>query len=846
MKISDIDKSKVTPMMKQYLEIKENNPDIILFFRLGDFYEMFFEDAILCSRELEITLTGKSAGLEERIPMCGVPFHSVSPYINKLVQKGYKVGICEQTSDPKESKGIVERGITQIITKGTIANPEDLDERINNYLGAALDTKDGFLLTWADISTGDIYITQTNHDFLSLATEIINLGLKEIILKENNEPNLIKTLKENFNILVNYFENTEEPNEYNELLKNLNDVRQKQAVSLLLNYITDTQKRTLNHFKNIIFQDKKNHIHMDPHTKRNLELTETIRNKERTYSLLWLLDKTKTAMGSRLLKRWIENPSTDKKELNLRYDTINTLSNEFILKEELRNLLDSVYDLERLSGKIAYGNANARDMLQLLNSITTFPEIKKILKQINFDSEFSTLDDLKNLLQNSIFENPPYSLREGYLIKDGYNQELDELKSLRKGGKEFIAKLEKEEKEKTNIPKLKVGFNKVFGYFIEVPKGNIKDVKEEFGYIRKQTLANCERYITQGLKEKEDLILSAEEKIINLEYNLFNEIKEETSKYIKEIQKAVNIISKIDVIAGFTILSEKNNYVRPEIIETNEIEIKNGRHPVVEQVVEDEFVENDIIMDKDTNILLITGPNMSGKSTYMRQIANIIIMAQIGSFVPAESAKLPIFDKIFTRIGASDDLVSGESTFMVEMKEAGEALQNATKDSLILFDELGRGTATYDGMSLAQSIIEYIHEKIKCKTFFATHYHELTSLDETLKNLKNVHVSALEENGQITFLHKIKEGPVDKSYGIHVAELAKLPETVIKRAKTILTTYENKEHNQQNISQLEMIFDTPKETSKLKEKIDKIEANNLTPIDALNLIYELKEEAKNE
>ena len=585
---------------------------------------------------------------------------------------------------------------------------------------------------------------------------------------------------------------------------------------------------------------------MDIHTKRNLELTETLRLKQRNYSLIWLLDKTKTAMGSRLLKNYIENPLIDKKEIERRYKIVETLMDEFILKDDLIKDLYEVYDLERLSGRIAFGNANARDLLQLKRSLKVLPNIKETLNKLKYDKTIDTLDNLYNLLEESIYENPPVGIKEGYLIKENYNKDLDELKDLRKGGKDFVAKFEKEEKERTGIKNLKVGYNKVFGYYIEVSKGNIDLVKEEYGYIRKQTLTNCERYISPILKEKEDQILNAEEKIIDLEYELFINIRDEVKEYIQQLQEISKTLSEIDVLQSFATVSEENNYIKPKLNEKGKINIIEGRHPVVEKVLEGkEYVSNDIKLDEKTNVLLITGPNMAGKSTYMRQMAIISIMAQIGCFVPAKEAELPIFDAIYTRIGASDDLVSGESTFMVEMIEANNAISNATEKSLILFDELGRGTATFDGMALAQSIIEYIHENIKCKTFFSTHYHELTDLENTLKNLKNVHVSAHEEDGNITFLHKVKEGSIDKSYGIHVAKLANLPKSLINRANEILKIYESKEQKRDiKIQESLPLDELIEKDSKIEEEIKNLDILNLTPMEALNILYKLQEELK--
>ena len=586
---------------------------------------------------------------------------------------------------------------------------------------------------------------------------------------------------------------------------------------------------------------------MDIHTKRNLELTESIRLKDRNYSLLWLLDNTKTAMGSRKLRQWIETPLKEKRKIEKRHEVVSKLIDEFILTEDLRKNLYEIYDLERLSGRIALGNANGRDLIQLKNSIKVLPIISEMLKQINFYSTIDDLDDLYELLENSLYEAPPITIKEGYLIKEGYSRELDELKDLRSGGKNFISNFELEEKERTGIKNLKVGFNKVFGYYIEVSKGNLNLITEDMGYIRKQTLTNCERFITPLLKEKEDLILSAEEKIINLEYELFIEIRDKIKKYIPKLQKIAKTISEIDVLQSFALVSERYNYTRPTMTLDHSLKLIDSRHPVVERVIKGEYVPNDIIMDNGTYTLLITGPNMAGKSTYMRQLGIIVIMAQIGCFVPAKEAKMPVFDKIFTRIGASDDLVSGESTFMVEMIEATTALKNATKSSLILFDELGRGTATYDGMSLAQAILEYVNNEIGCKTLFSTHYHELTKLEKELKHLKNKHVSASEDGENIIFLHKVKDGSVDKSYGINVAKLAGLPNEVLRRASEILVAYENNDLGKKEISiqtSLPLENINIKEKSETEEIIKNTNVLELTPLKALNLLYELKEKLK--
>ncbi len=842
MKRDEVDRSKITPMMQQYLEIKDANPDIIIFFRLGDFYEMFFEDAINVSRELELTLTGKNAGLEERIPMCGIPHHAANIYIEKLVGMGYKVGICEQLEDPRFTKGIVKRDLTRIISAGTI-NDDTLNEQEYNYIGAIMDFNHAYVLSYSDISTGNIYTTILEHNVSKLVSEVVSLGIKEVILTSKVDVSVSNLLKNQFKIVVTTTDKIDNIKEYEYIYQNIGDVRMIECLKFLLTYINDTQKRSLSHLQEAIIKENKDYLKMDIHTKRNLELTETLRLKDRNYSLIWLLDKTKTAMGSRLLKNYIENPLIKIDEINARYDMVENLLKEFILKEELQNYLYEVYDLERLSGRIAFGSANARDLLQLKNSLRVLPNIKDVLEKIKYPKTFETLDELYKLLEDAIYENPPVTLKEGYLIKEGYNKELDELKDLRSNGKDFVARFEAEEKERTGIKTLKVGYNRVFGYYIEVSKGMTNLVKEEYGYERKQTLANAERYISPILKEKESMILNAEEKIVDLEYDLFTSIRETIKEYIPRLQEISRVISEIDVLQSFATVTEENNYVRPNLNTERILDIKDNRHPVVEKVLpKGVFVSNDVYMDKDTNILLITGPNMAGKSTYMRQVAITVIMAQIGCFVPATSANMPVFDAIFTRIGASDDLVSGESTFMVEMTEANNALSNATENSLILFDELGRGTATYDGMSLAEAIIEYINENIHAKTFFSTHYHELTDLENNMKELKNIHVSAYEENGNITFLHKIKEGAVDKSYGIYVAKLAKMPNSLIKRANEILSLYETKEVNRDiKIQEALPIDELINPNSEIEEEIKNINLLETTPLDALNILYRIQE-----
>ncbi len=836
MERSSVDINKLSPMMKEYIKTKSEYEDVLLFYRLGDFYELFFDDALTASHELELTLTGKNAGLSERVPMCGVPHHAVNIYIERLIEKGYKVAVCEQMEDAKQAKGIVKREVIQIISKGTLTNTELLNEKDFNYIASITDFKHIYAFTYADLLSGKINTTFIPYDKNKLISNIVNLNIKEIVVNSTFDKDIIYDLKNNYNIFISIIEEVNNYNDY-DIYSDINDEKLTANTNIVLTYLEKNQKKNLSHFQKVEYIDNKLFLEIDKDSIRNLELVETLRTKDRINSLLWFMDKTKTAMGSRLLKSFIISPSINNDEIVRRHNLVELLIKEFLFKSELSNELYEIYDLERLTGKIACNNVNAHDLLQLKNSIKVLPNINEILNNLDLEL-LETFDDLYTLLEKSIHENAPVTLKEGNIIKEGYNEQLDELRSIRKNGKDFISKFENEERERTGIRTLKVGYNKVFGYYLEISKSQAKEIKEEFGYERKQTISNSERFITPLLKEKEDMILNAEEKINSLEYDLFNDIKEEIKKYINKLQNVSNKIAFYDVMQSFATVAEENLFVRANINEDSIINIKDARHPVVEKVIKEEYIPNDIIMDKDTNILIITGPNMSGKSTYMRCLAVIVILNQIGSFIPVKSADLPIFDKIFTRIGATDDLVGGESTFMVEMKESANALKNATNKSLILFDELGRGTSTYDGMALAGAILEYIDKNIKCKTLFSTHYHELTKMSEYLPGIRNVHVKIYEEDGDINFLHKVSEGPVDKSYGINVAKLANLPDYVIRKANELLKIYEKDSKKEKNVKQFEL--DLKEDTDELREYVKTINPLEITPLEALNILDEIK------
>lgn len=838
MKMSEVDVNMLSPMMKEYYKTKSEYMDVLLFYRLGDFYEMFFEDAITASHELELTLTGKNAGLKERVPMCGVPHHAVNVYLEKLIDKGYKVAICEQVEDPKLAKGIVKREVTQIVSKGTLTNTDSLDENDYNFIASITDYNYIYALSYLDLLSGKVFATFVSKSSDKLISEIVSLGIKEVVVTSDFDNSITKVLKNNYNIYVSIYDK-DYSNINRSKVSNLADAKLEDNTLKLISYITFNQKKEINHLMKPVIVNSKDYLSLNRECIRNLELVETIRNKDKMYSLLWFLDKTKTSMGSRMLKEFILKPVVSESEINKRHDLIDLFKKEFMSISELRDFLYQIYDLERLVGKVSINTLNGRDLLQLKSSLGVLPDINLILENIGLE-KVETFSELYDLLDKSIDLDAPVTIKEGGLIKDGFNKELDELKSIRKNGKDFISKFESEERERTGIKTLKVGYNKVFGYYIEVSKGQKDNIKEEFGYVRKQTISNSERYITNSLKEKEDMILNAEDKIKDMEYNIFLSIKSEVSKYIGNLQKVSDYIAYLDVMQSLTKVSEENNFVRPIINHEHNINIVDAKHPVVMKVIKDDYVSNNIIMDEYTNILMITGPNMSGKSTYMRTLAIIVILNQIGCFVPASSCELPIFDKIFTRIGASDDLVGGESTFMVEMKESAYALKNATENSLILFDELGRGTSTYDGMSLAGSIIEYVNKYLKCKTMFSTHYHELTKMAEYTPSIKNVHVSINETDGKVVFLHKVMDGAVDKSYGINVAKLAGLPDEVIEGAGKLLETYESTSKTEKkHIKQFELDLETPNKDP-LREFLRNINPLEVTPMEALKLLDEMK------
>jgi len=857
----------MTSMMQQYLDIKQQYKDFILFYRLGDFYEMFFDDAIKASRELDLTLTGRDCGEPERAPMCGVPYHSCEAYIGKLISKGYKVAICEQMEDPSTAKGLVKREVVREITPGTVVETNLLSENKNNYLCALCISPKGVGICFADISTGEISATSVENEKSRILNELGTYSPKEIIVNASMDgasyiydfakTRLSALCEFDFYDIFEYAKASREVTDHfgsEFLVKYGNDEPMICAMGAILDYIRSTQRTDISYINNLNVYGEGQYLEMDLNTRRNLELCETMRNKEKRGSLFWVLDKTKTAMGARMLRNFVEHPLVDVKKINARQGAVSELVNNFVLREELSHLLSGVLDLERLMTKVVYGTANGKDLRAISSTVSVIPEIKNLLYTVStkelsaIREEIDALEDIYHAIDNTLVENPPFSIREGGFIKDGVDDTVDNLRAIMTDGKGWIAKIEESEREKTGIKTLKIGYNRVFGYYIEVTKSLISQVPDT--YIRKQTLSNCERYITEELKSMEATVLGATDKVCALEYDIFILLRDEIARNLKRIQKSANLLAKLDVYISLADVAMKNNYVCPEVDYSDVIDIKDGRHPVVEQFVKDSyFVPNDTYLNTTTDRLaLITGPNMAGKSTYMRQSALIVVMAQIGSFVPAKEARIGVVDKLFTRVGASDDLASGQSTFMLEMTEVAYILENATKRSFIIYDEIGRGTSTFDGMSMAKAIAEYTAgKKIGAKTMFATHYHELTSLEDEISGVVNYNIAAKKRGEDIIFLRKIVKGPTDDSYGIEVSKLAGVPNEVVKRAKAILADMVNgntqapkslHDKVQENMSVEMSIEDIG--VYEAAERIKKVDLNTLTPIEAMNFIFELK------
>lgn len=834
---------KYTPMMQHYLKMKEENPDAILFYRLGDFYEMFFDDAKLVSQELDLVLTGRSAGVEEKVPMCGVPFHAANSYISRLVKKGYKVAICEQLEDPSNAKGLVDRGIVKIVTPGTYMD-STMDSKTTNYMASCDISSFEITVVYCELSTGELKYQTLQRSLVALQKALLEQNVSELVCPMAMDKKWMSALEEMETILISKHKKSSVDSQDLPLLNGIESESLKEAFALLMAYLKDTQKQHIDHFLPIESMDKDRVLVMDYETKNHLELVSSQSTNAKAESLWSFMDKCQSAMGSRLLKRWIEYPLIDAKKIAKRQAAIKDLKENFMLRENLKEHLVYVYDMERLASRMAYGSASPRDVLQL---VATLEHAKPILDlAISLDSypEFSQVPDcqeLYNEIKNAIVENPPLTLKEGGVFNDGYNQELDEVRRIAKKGKDFILELEAKERERTGVKSLKVGYNRIFGYFIEVRNGNLSNIKDEFGYHAKQTLANATRFVTQELKEKEEQILHAQETKVKLEQSLFNDLLLRIKKDLFDLHACAQALSTIDVLVSLAILASEKGYVCPVFHPGYNVNVVEGKHPILDdRMKKKRYVSNDWKMSEDEHVQLITGPNMGGKSTYMRQNALLVVMAQMGSFIPAKTAELPIFDRIFTRIGASDDILTGKSTFMVEMMEANAALCYATKHSLILFDEIGRGTATYDGMALAQAMLEYIDEAIGAKTLFSTHYHELTDLEKEHPSMHNVHVDVREEKNEIEFRYRIIDGKADKSYGINVARLAHLPKVVLDRAAQLLTNFENQDNNQNYQPSLFVMEQVQPEKSKLLQQLQELDIDSMTPRDALDCLYELK------
>lgn len=834
---------KYTPMMQHYLKMKEENPDSILFYRLGDFYEMFFEDAKLVSQELDLVLTGRSAGVEEKVPMCGIPFHAANSYIQRLVKKGYKVAICEQLEDPSSAKGLVDRGIIKIITPGTYMDAT-MDAKSTNYMASCDVSSFEITVIYCELSTGELKYQTLQRSLVALQKALLEQNVSELVCPMTMDKKWMAALEEMDTMLISKHKKANIDPEDLPLLNGIESESLKEAFALLMAYLKDTQKQRIDHFLPIESMDKDKVLVMDYETKNHLELVSSQSSNAKAESLWSFMDKCQSAMGSRMLKRWIEYPLIDAEKIAKRQAAVKDLKENFMLRENLKEHLVYVYDMERLASRMAYGNASPRDVLQLVATLEHAKPILDLASSLNSYPEFNDVPDcqeLYNEIKNAIIENPPLTLKEGGVFNDGYNQELDEVRKIAKQGKDFILELEAKERERTGVKSLKVGYNRVFGYYIEVRNGNLDNIKEEFGYHPKQTLANATRFITQELKEKEEQILHAQETKVKLEQSLFNDLLLRIKRDLFDLHACAQALSTIDVLVSLAILASEKGYVCPVFHPGYNVNVVEGKHPILDdRMKKKRYVSNDWKMSEEEHIQLITGPNMGGKSTYMRQNALLVVMAQMGSFIPAKTAQLPIFDRIFTRIGASDDILTGKSTFMVEMMEANTALRYATKHSLILFDEIGRGTATYDGMALAQAMLEYIDEAIGAKTLFSTHYHELTELAEEHQSMRNVHVDVREEKNEIEFRYRVIEGKADKSYGINVAKLAHLPKVVLDRASQLLLNFENQDNNQNYQPSLFVIDQVQPEKSQLLQQLQELDIDSMTPRDALDCLYELK------
>lgn len=833
-----------TPMMQQYLKVKEQYPDTLVFYRIGDFYEMFFDDAKTASRELDLVLTGKNAGVTDKVPMCGVPHHAVSGYLQRLVNRGYKVAIVEQTQDPKEAVGLVQRDVIRVITPGTITD-EITDEKSSVYLASLIDSGYGYSLAIAEASTGENFVLDIAHKETLLYQAIMKNNVREVVMHENFSDRVIKRLRQ-LQVVISYCEAEDIKEEYLPLAEKLTRESDRQAYGMMLNYLEATQKHMLAHLSVVQIEQPEDVLSMDYATQQNLELIVPLHTQGSNETLWTFLDCCKSAMGSRLLKKWIEKPLVKEESVLRRQDQVDYLMKEFMKRQAMRDGLGSIYDLQRLIARCAMNNANAIDCQRLSKTLEAVPIILAQIEDPVF-SEYSNTDplaELRDQLKDAFVENPPVYITDGGMFKDGYNKELDEARSIQNSGREWIASMESKEREKTGIKTLKIGYNRVFGYYIEISKAAAAQVQDEWGYVRKQTLTNCERFVSQDLKEKENAILHAQEHASAIEKQLFAELLEKIRKHLSQLQKLSTVLAELDVLSALAETSSRYGYIRPEFSE-DELDIENGRHPILDERMKDQkYVANSLKMDKNTSILIITGPNMGGKSTYMRQAALIVIMAQMGCFVPAKKCTMPLFDQIFTRIGASDDILSGQSTFMVEMNDANRALSEATSRSLILFDEIGRGTSTYDGMALAQAMIEYIASCIHAKTLFSTHYHELTSLEESIDCVRNIHVAVKEEQDKVTFLYKIKEGRADRSYGINVARLAGLPESVLDRAKDLQKQLESKRRVVQQSYQLVEIEKKDPVMDQIGDTLRSVNSDDLSPRQAWELINDLSAQAK--